>query len=152
MNNHYVIIVHVIVDDDIVATMTDIHVIIEDHAAAIIHHHATIIIVYPVRHNYPVRRNYPVRHDYRIGDIGPLDHRSGRDGHCDLVEQRFTMAESVEIQANQASPVAFHDEQMLLVVVTPDLAALDLVAAGVDNAELVAILHHGRIVDLHFDV
>ena len=46
--------------------------------------------------------------------------------------------------------MAFEDQELLLVIVAPILA--DFGAALIDDAEFFAILQHGRIVELHFNV
>ncbi len=100
--------------------------------------------VHRIGHGDRLRGHYWLRGHYRLG--------SRRDGQRHLVEQRFPMPEAVEVQARQAAPTAFEDEELLRVVIAPDLTASDLGSALVDDAELVAILHDGRVVDLHFYV
>ena len=101
-----------------------------------------------------VSRRHIGRRDVGRHNIGGCDRwlcRCNR-GQGDLIEQRLAMAEAVEVQAGQASPMAFEDQELLDIVVAPELAAFDLIAVGVNNAKLLPILQHGRVVDLHFDV
>ena len=61
------------------------------------------------------------------------------------------MPETVEIEAVEAVPAALRlEDQAFLGVIAPILA--DLGAIGIDNAELVQIVQHRRILVLHFDL
>jgi hypothetical protein len=73
-----------------------------------------------------------------------------RRGDNDLVEERLAMAKAIEVQSIQAAPGAFEDEELLLVVVAPVLA--DLVAAGIDDLELISIAQRVGVTDVNADV
>ena len=107
--------------------------------ARVYHHIATVIVDYGVANNHGVADNHRVADNYWIMDdhtVGDYDlsarnihrvrlrghHRSGsrRDDH--LFEERFPMAEAVEVKAHEAAPLAFEDEELLHVVVAPILA------------------------------
>ena len=137
-------------------------VVIDNHSAFVDHNVTTVVIVdnvSPIDDNVTAIVNDVVRavRNIDLVDHGTDNFRGRRVGdyrlachHGHLREQRFAMAKAVEVQAHQAAPLAFEDEELLYVVVAPVLA--DFVAALVDDAELVAILQHGRIVELHFNV
>jgi hypothetical protein len=138
------------------AIVNDNHAIIDviaDHHAAmqiITDHNVMVNVISAVDHDRPLADNNVARNirgnDYRLRD----HHRLRSRGDDDLVEQRLAPPEAVEVQTNQAAPMAFEDHELLRVVVAPVLA--DFVAALVDDAELFAILQHGRIIELHFNV
>jgi hypothetical protein len=143
-----------------------IPIVNDNHIVAVVNNHATrLIIDHTVANNHiiPVANNDAtmiVIHDRAVTD----NHFRARDNnrigshydwlhrYSNLGEQGLAMAETVEVQAHQAAPVAFEDEELLVIVIAPDLAAIDLVTLAVDNAELVAIDQHVGIVDLHFNV
>jgi hypothetical protein len=150
---------------DVVGAFVDHHRVIDIHRASRFDHVRRLLDIrwladddVLARNIYRARRrmnDFPGNrpHDFRLHDCRRgRHHRSGRrcDGQGDLVEQRLTMAEAVEVQTRQAAPMAFEDQEFLLLVVAPVLA--DFIAALVDDAELVAILQHRRIVVLHFNV
>jgi hypothetical protein len=149
-NDYHVIVIDVIIVNDDVATMTTIddHVVADNHVGTIIMDHGTMITI----DLHARLGNSHVLFDHTGGHIGSLDWWSYWS-RCDSpLEQRLTLSETVEVQAVQAAPVAFHDEQILRVVVAPDVGARNFDAVLVDDLELVAIFHDVRIADLHFNV
>ncbi len=108
------------------------HTVANNHIIPVANNDATMIVI----HDRAVTDNhFRARDNNRIGSHYDWLHRVS-----DLVEQGLAMAETVEVQAHQAAPVAFEDEELLLIVIAPDLAAIDLVTLAVDNAELVAMV------------
>ena len=141
--------------------MHDNDVIIAHHAGTYDHIARTFLVNHRVANNHGITDNHGVPDNHRIADndVSARDihwfwlrghYRSGRRRDDDLLEQRLPMAEAFEVQTDQATPLAFEDEELLRVVVAPVVA--DFVAALVDDTELVAILQHAGIVDLHFNV
>ena len=149
VNDNHMITSHIIMNNNIAAAITN---------AVVNNHITTIVKDYAVTNDHRITNdngfmdNHGLANNHRVTDVRPFHYGNPRDGQGDLVEQRLAMAEAVEVQANQAAPVTFEDEEFFRIVVTPDFTAVDLVAALVDDAEFVAILQHGRIVDLHFNV
>jgi hypothetical protein len=137
--------------------------IIHDHPiSALAHNHRTIHV------NAVCARDHTrLIHDHRaVADHHrPINdrrrHEGGRDGPNRLDrpgghnrrrrgKQRLAVAQAVEIQSIQTCPVAFKDHQRATFVPAPQFA--DLVAALVDDAELVVLAGLGRQVEVHLHV
>ncbi|MCX6633770.1 MAG: hypothetical protein NT090_01530 [Acidobacteria bacterium] len=94
--------------------------------------------------------------DYsRSGDYGPVGqhdrrHRNLTGGQSRGREQRLAMVDAVEVQAVEIGPSAFKNHQRAAVIPPPQLA--NLVAAGVDDAELVFLLGVGQGIEIDFHV
>jgi len=80
------------------------------------------------------------------GGLGLCDYRrSGRQA-----EQRFAMAEGIQIKTRQVGPVSLEDHQRTAVVPAPEFA--DLLTVGIDHAERVLLLVARRYVELDFEM
>jgi len=159
-DNHAIVVHYVLVYDHIAATVVINHPVADHNVVAAINvdaasrlDHIGRLVDNDAIARYIVDRwanDFPGDrpHDCRLRGHYRTGSRHSRQG--DLVEQRLTMAIAVKVQTHQTAPAAFKDQELLLVIVTPVLT--NLIAAIVNDAELVAILQHRGIVVLHFNV
>ena len=140
MNDDHVVVV---VNNHATRLVID-HTVVDNHIVPVANNDATMIVI---DHRTLADNHVRTIDKNRFGSHYNRAHRQGNFG-----EQGLAMAETVEVQAHQAAPLAFEDEELLVVVVAPIRTSLDLLALAVDNAELVAIGQRVGIGDFHSDV